>query len=103
MEKWLIMHLGDFLIIILMIGNLVLISILMWVYGRNYRKFESNFALGLLLFTVFLFFQGVLNFLSVIYYGDIIQDVNPLLEYMYVFIPLFEFIALAILLKVTWK
>jgi hypothetical protein len=97
------MHLGDFLVIILMIGNLVLLSILMWIYGRNYRKFESNFALGLLLFTIFLFFQGILNILSVIYYDDLIQNKYPLIENLYVLIPICEFIALSILLKVTWK
>lgn len=97
------MHLGDYLTVVVMIGNLVLITILMWIYGTNYRKFESNFALGLLLFTMFLFLQGILNILSVIYYADVTQNINPLLDAMYILIPLFEFIALSILLKVTWK
>lgn len=97
------MNIEEYLVEGLMIGNLVILIILMWIYGGNYRKFKSSFALGLLLFSLFLFFQGISNILSRIYYAGIVDGVNPLLETLHDLIPLFEFIALSILLKITWK
>lgn len=97
------MHFGDYLTIFFLLGNIILIIILMGIYGKNYRSYKTNFALGLLLFTVFLFFHNLLDILSVIYYGDITQNINNAVENMYIFVALFEFIALSILLKVTWK
>jgi len=42
--------------------NMLLLFVLVFVWGRNYRTFKSKHALGLLIFGVFLFAQNALTF-----------------------------------------
>ncbi|PKL68723.1 MAG: hypothetical protein CVV28_01005 [Methanobacteriales archaeon HGW-Methanobacteriales-1] len=82
------------------LGNIILILGLIFVYWKNYNHFKSKFALGLLLFAVFLLVHNLLFVLTLIIYkhfwGSFEHSVMTVVN-------LSEFIALSILIKVTWE
>lgn len=41
--------------------NIILLSILIYIYSSNFLKLKSRFALGLLVFAVFLLLQNVIG------------------------------------------
>ncbi len=82
------------------LANIVLLILLLYVYWGNYRKIKSDFTLGLIMFAGLLLLQNIL-FSSFLLFHQAFR-VSQL------GIPLFimnitEFLALAILLTITWK
>jgi len=86
---------------LIMIGNIILLVCLLVIYAKNYGQIKSKFALGLIIFIIFLLVQA---FTSV-----------PFVHYLWGFRHLyafgllqivsawFEFVALAILLYISLK
>ena len=78
------------------IGNISLLSGLLYLYIKSYRKIKIGFTVGLILFALFL----LLGSISTI--GILIIENDTLLGEHGFIVGIIEFIALAILLKVTW-
>jgi uncharacterized membrane protein len=80
--------------------NMLLLSVLLFIYMRNYMRMKSSFTLGLIIFAVFLLVQNVMG----IYFGFEAMDVmNPPFENYAFFINFMETIAILSLFYVTWK
>ena len=82
------------------LGNIVLLLLLLYVYWGNYKKIKSNFTLGLIMFAALLLLQNILFCSFLLFHQAFRVAVLGL--------PLFvlnitEFLALAILLFITWK
>ncbi len=82
------------------LGNILLLLLLLYVYWGNYRKIKSNFTLGLMMFAGLLLLQNIL-FSSFLLFHQAFRVAA-------IGLPLFilnitEFLALAILLTITWK
>jgi hypothetical protein len=80
------------------IGCICLLSVLLYIYWQNYREIKSKFNLGFLFFAVFLLFQSLFLTLSILFHGGFASGTGVLL----IINNLALFIALSILLKVTW-
>ena len=82
------------------VGNIVLLILLLYVYWGNYRKIKSDFTLGLIMFAALLLLQNILFSSFLLFHQAFrVADLG---------LPLFilnitEFLALAILLIITWK
>ncbi len=82
------------------VGNIVLLLLLLYVYWGNYKKIKSNFTLGLIMFAALLLLQNILFSSFLLFHQAFrVADLG---------LPLFilnitEFLALAILLIITWK
>jgi hypothetical protein len=82
------------------LGNIVLLLLLLYVYWGNYKKIKSNFTLGLIMFAALLLLQNILFSSFLLFHQAFrVADLG---------LPLFilnitEFLALAILLIITWK
>ncbi|WP_414470180.1 hypothetical protein [Methanobacterium sp. ACI-7] len=79
-------------------GCICLLSVLLYIYWQNYREIKSKFNLGFLFFAVFLLFQSLFLTLSILFHGGFPPGAGVLL----VINNMALFIALSILLKVTW-
>lgn len=85
------------------LANISIIVILLSIYWKNYRKWKSEYTIGLLIFGTFLLIQNILSmgFLapppppdpSGVGHGD----------YSLLLINISQLIALAALLKISWK
>jgi hypothetical protein len=80
--------------------NIVFLILLLYVYWGNYRKIKSDFTLGLIMFAGLLLLQNIL-FSSFLLFHQAFRVAG-------LGLPLFimnvtEFLALAILLIITWK
>lgn len=80
------------------IGCISLLSVLLYIYWQNYREIKSKFNMGFLFFAVFLLFQSLFLTLSILFHGGFAPGTGLLL----IINNLALFIALSILLKVTW-
>ncbi len=80
------------------IGCVCLLLTLLYIYWQNYREIKSKFNLGFLFFAVFLLFQSLFLTLSILFHGGFARGTGVLL----IINNLALFIALSILLKVTW-
>lgn len=80
------------------IGNICLLLVLFRIYWQNYREIKSKFNLGLIFFALFLLAQGFFMTISILFHGGFGRGVGLLL----VINNLILFVALSILLKVTW-
>lgn len=78
------------------VANIGLLSGLLYLYVKSYRQIKIGFTLGLMLFA------SVLVLKSIFAVGLLIVDSDALLDYHGVIGGIIEFIALAILLKITW-
>ena len=86
---------------VITLGNVILLLCLLYIYARNYEQIKSKFALGLIVFIIFLLVQAITS--------------NPLVHLLWGFRHLhalgllqivsawFEFVALAILLYISLK
>ena len=92
---------------VLAFANICIILILLTIYWKNYRKWKSQYTIGLLIFGVFLLLQNILS----LYYSAPPPGPHhggpPLVESPHD-IPLLlintsQLIALAALLKISWK
>ena len=89
-------------------ANIAMTIALLWLYAGTYRRIRSSFTMGLLLFGIFFV---VLNLAILVFWLFLYQMFStPSLEsfveqsslYMF-FVNLGEALALANLLRVTWK
>lgn len=82
------------------LGNILLLIALLYVYWGSYRKIKSRFTLGLMMFAGLLLLQNIL-FSSFLIFHQAFRVAAigfPLLV-----LNVTEFLALAILLKITWE
>lgn len=87
-------------------ANICMISILLYIYWQNYRKWKSQYTVGLLVFGIFLLLQNILS----LGFGTPTPPpphggpppVNPH-EFPLLLINASQLIALAALLKISWK
>jgi hypothetical protein len=99
------MFLFSYVVLGLAVANICIILILLSIYWNNYTKWKSQYTIGLLVFGIFLLLQ---NILSVYYsapppgppHGPVMESPHQ--------IPLMlinssQLIALATLLKISWK
>lgn len=95
--------------IVLALANICILLILLYIYWKNYRKWKSQYTVGLLVFGVFLLLQNILS----LYYAvppqgpPPVPPTGPPAESPHK-IPLLlinssQLIALAALLKISWK
>ena len=78
------------------IANIGLLSGLIYLYIKSYRQIKIGFTVGLMLFALFLLLKSVFAIVL------LLIDNDALLDYHGVIGGIIEFIALAILLKITW-
>lgn len=82
------------------LANILLLIALLYIYWGSYKKIKSRFTLGLIMFAALLLLQNIL-FSSFLIFHQAFR-VTP------IGLPLFllnitEFLALVILLKITWE
>ena len=90
----------------LAVANICMILILLSIYWKNYRKWKSQYTVGLLVFGIFLLLQNILS----LGFGTPTPPpphggpppVNPH-EFPLLLINDSQLIALAALLKISWK
>ena len=78
------------------IANIGLLSGLLYLYIKSYRQIKIGFTVGLILFASVLLIKSVSTIVL------LIIDNDAILNYHGIIGGIIEFIALAILLKVTW-
>jgi heme A synthase len=79
------------------IGNIILVMGLLYYYIKSYRQIKIGFTLGLILFVSLLMLQNVFGLISPILGNNLSIDTHVLVG------SVIEFIALIILLIITWK
>ncbi len=89
-----------YLDIAISLGNIILLILLLYIYLDNYKRIKSVFTLGLIIFAVLLLLQNIL-FSGFLLFG-------PVFRIAELGLPLFilnitEFLALFILLIITWR
>lgn len=89
-----------YLDILVSVANIVLLIILLSIYLENYKKIKSVFTLGLIMFALLLLLQNLL-FSSFLIFGPIFQIAELGLP-IFIF-SITEFLALFILLVITWR
>ena len=78
------------------IANIGLLSGLLYLYIKSYRQIKIGFTAGLMLFASVLLIRSILAIALLIIDSDALTGKQALIG------GLIEFIALAILLKITW-
>lgn len=89
-----------YLDIIVSLGNIILLLLLLYVYWGNYKKIKSIFTTGLIMFAGILLLQNII-FTSFLLFAPIFQIADLGLPLFIVNIT--EFLALLILLLITWR
>ena len=89
METW-VLYISS----IIGIGDVCLLVALLNIYWKNYKEMKSKFTMGLLFFVSVLLLQTIFLIISPFYR----PEVGPILIVYNVMM----FIALSVLLKVTW-
>jgi len=79
---------------ILGIGNIFLLTGLLSLYWRSYRGMKSKYTLGLVFFASFFLLQTIALVIALFFIKWFATEF---------FIVLLEFIALSILLKISWE
>ncbi len=78
------------------IANIGLLSGLLYLYIKSYRQIKIGFTVGLILFASVLLVRSILTIALLIIDTDVLTGRQTLVG------DIIEFIALAILLKITW-
>jgi len=78
------------------IGNISLLSGLLYLYIKSYRQIKIGFTVGLILFASALLLRSISTIGFLILYNDVFIGRAILIG------GIIEFIALLILLKITW-
>lgn len=78
------------------IANIALLLGLLYLYIKSYRQIKIGFTIGLILFASALLLRSISTIGFLILYGDVSIERPILIS------GIIEFIALAILLKITW-
>lgn len=89
-----------YLDILVSLANVVLLVLLLYVYWDNYKRIKSVFTLGLIMFAGLLLLQNIL-FSGFLLFGQAFQIAELGLPIFILNIT--EFLALLILLIVTWR
>lgn len=89
-----------YLDIVVSIGNIILLLLLLYIYWDNYKQIKSIFTAGLIMFAGILLLQNII-FTSFLLFAPIFQISELGLPLFIVNIT--EFLALLILLLVTWR
>lgn len=82
--------------------NAVLLGVLTVIWVRNYRTFRTPLVLGLVAFAVVLLVEN----LVAIYFSfsmDMLYAASPAVHTVVALLRVLQFVAIAILLFVTWK
>jgi membrane protease YdiL (CAAX protease family) len=79
------------------IGNIILLLGLLYFYIKSYREIKIGFTLGLILFVLLLMLQSVFSLISPIPGNNLSINTHEFIG------SVIEFIALTILLIITWK
>ena len=79
------------------IGNIILVIGLLYYYIKSYREIKIGFTLGLILFVLLLMLQSVFSLISPIPGNNLSINTHEFIG------SVIEFIALTILLIITWK
>ena len=86
------------------LANVCILLILLFIYWQNYRKWKSQYTIGLLVFGIFLLIQ---NILSLGFLGPPSPPPGPPmispLDLPLLLINISQLIALATLLKISYK
>lgn len=87
------------------IANILIILVLLYIYWKNYRKWKSEYTIGLLIFGTFLLIQNLLSmgFLAPPPPPPGPSGLEPGNELPLLLINISQLIALAALLKISWK
>jgi hypothetical protein len=85
-----------FLAIVIELGNVALLSGLLYLYGRSYNQIKIGFTIGLILFALALLMRSIFTI------AFVMLDSDALIGRPIYIGGLIEFIALTILLKITW-
>jgi len=82
--------------------NLLLLSVLVWIFFRRYIELKSTFTLGFLLFALALFFRTLLAapIVKVFVFG---VDVSSVVDHYRLVADVFETIALSILVYLSTR
>ncbi|MCZ3365480.1 MULTISPECIES: hypothetical protein [Methanobacterium] len=78
------------------IANIGILSGLLYLYIKSYRQIKIGFTVGLILFASVLLIRSILTIALLIIDSDMLTGRQVLIG------GIIEFIALAILLKITW-
>lgn len=78
------------------IGNIGLLSGLLYLYIKSYRQIKIGFTVGLILFASVLLIRSISTIALLYIDSDILTGKHALIG------GIIEFIALVILLKITW-
>lgn len=78
------------------LANIGLLSGLLYLYIKSYRQIKIGFTVGLILFASVLLLKSIFAIIL------LLIDSDALLDYHGIVGGIIEFIALAILLKITW-
>ena len=82
--------------VIIELANIMLLSGLLYLYTKSYRQIKIGFTVGLILFAIMLLIKSISTIVFLVVDSDLLIG-RP------VYIGgIIEFIALAILLKITW-
>ncbi len=79
---------------ILSIGNIFLLTGLLYLYWRSYQGMKSKYTLGLVFFASFFLFQTIALAVALFLVKWFVTEF---------FIVLLEFVGLSILLKISWE
>jgi hypothetical protein len=89
-------HLGLVAVVI----NIILLSMLLYIYLENYRKLKSKFTAGLIFFASIFLIQNVLWIFFIVFVRDMRTPGMGLPNFI---LTIVETIGLGILLKITWE
>ena len=92
-------HLG-YLGMVAVVINIILLSVLLYIYIQSYRRIKSKFTLGLIMFASIFMLQNVLWIIFIFVMRDMRSPGMGLPNFILTFI---EAVGLAILLKLTWE
>ena len=82
------------------LANIVLLVTLLYAYWGSYRKIKSTFTLGLIMFAALLLLQNIL-FSSFLLFHQAFRVAE--IGFPLFLLNITEFLALAVLLKITWE
>ncbi|WP_321422224.1 hypothetical protein [uncultured Methanobacterium sp.] len=85
------------------LANISIIIILLSIYWKNYRKWKSEYTLGLLIFGTFLLIQNLLSMGFLAPPPPMPSGGEHGNEYSLLLINISQLVALSALLKISWK
>lgn len=82
------------------IANIILISLLLYIYSQNYRKIKSKYTIGLMLFAGIFFVQSAVGlFLD----ASMAMYKSVEAENAAMFLEALKLVSFAVLLKISWE